>query len=151
MSDQEQAAPDTAEAAALGDTLQQLGDDAHASVRATLGALQALRTLAVADVALARAALAHALVYGGLAIALGGSCWLLLMAALVAGLQQLGVSWLLALLLAAGLSLAGTLLAAWGAARQFRHTGLQATRRQLAQWAAALPESLHRDDGTGAA
>ncbi|WP_374249720.1 phage holin family protein [Thermomonas sp.] len=150
MSGDEQAA-NAAESAALGDTLQQLGEGARASAHASLAALLALRRLLAADLALAWAALGHGLVFAGLAIALGGAGWLLLMAALVAGLQQLGLSWLLALLVAATLSLAGTLAAAWAALRHFRHTHLQATRRQLAQWAQALPDALRNDDGPGAA
>ena len=68
-----------------------------------------------------------------LAVTFGGSAWLLLMAALIAALQALGLSWLGALLLAALLSLAVTTAAAWGAVRYFGHTGMQASRRELSR------------------
>ena len=69
-----------------------------------------------------------------MAIAFGASAWLLLMATLIVALSRsLGWPWSLSLLLTAGLSVAITLLAAWGASRYFEHTRMQATRRQFAR------------------
>jgi hypothetical protein len=116
----------------LGDTLDALRSEAQANVQSMHASLGALRDLVLADLALARAALAHTLVFAAIVVSLGVSAWLLLMALLVAALQALGLSWLVALLCAALLSLAGTVFAAIAAKRSFAHTGLHATRRQLA-------------------
>ncbi len=117
----------------VSQTLHRLGEEGRATLRAGRATLRALRVLLAADFALARAAATRAAVCVALAVTFGGSAWLLLMAALIAALQALGLSWLGALLLAALLSLAATAAAAWGAVRYFGHTGMQASRRQLSR------------------
>ncbi|WP_147654041.1 phage holin family protein [Vulcaniibacterium gelatinicum] len=130
-----EAAPDFAE------SLRQVGAAGRASAGAAQDALKALRALVAADLALARSAFGRSLACTGLAIAFGGSAWLLLVTALMAWLaQDLGWPWSRALLLAAGLSLVVTGLAAWRAVRYFDHTRLAATRRQLARLGRGEPE-----------
>lgn len=130
-----EAAPEFAE------SLRQVGAAGRASAGAARDALQALRALVAADLALARSAFGRSLACAGLAIAFGGSAWLLLVTALMAWLaQDLGWPWSRALLLAAGLSLAVAGLAAWRAVRYFDHTRLAATRRQLARLGLGKPE-----------
>jgi hypothetical protein len=127
----------------LGEVLQAFRAQLHANASSALGTGRAFRDLLSADLSLARGALARAFALTGVAIALGGSCWLLLMASLIALLQHFGASWLLALSLATGLSLLGTACAAWFAMRYFHLSGMQATRRQLAKFdlfAAPPPE-----------
>lgn len=135
--------------AGVADSLRALNAEGRASLRATRDALKALRLLVVADIALARAALVRALVGIALAVIFGGSAWLLLMAALIAALQALGLSWLTALLATALLSLAVTVASALAARRYFEHSSMRATRRQLARLGlSALDELdalLHRD------
>lgn len=134
----------------LGEALHRLGEDGRAGLRAMRDALQGLRILVAADVALARGALVRALVCAGLAVALGCSAWLLLMAAAIAALQAAGLSWLAALLAAALLSVAATVATALAAARYFEHTGMQATRRQVARLGlGALDELMRGIDGEG--
>lgn len=143
------AAPD------VGETLRLLGEDSRAGLRSARSTLHALRILIAADFALARGALARALVCACVAVAFGGSAWLLLMAALIAALKALGLSWLLSMLVAALLSLAVTALASLGALRYFKHTGMQATRRQFARMGLGALDDLMRgvddEDGDAAA
>ncbi|WP_256646142.1 phage holin family protein [Thermomonas paludicola] len=134
------AAPD------VGETLHALGEGARASARSALGTGRALRALVAADLALARSALARTLAFGGVAVALGGSSWLLLMAAFIAALRSTGLSWLAALLLAALVSSVGTLAAAWAAMRHFEHSGMHATRRQLAKLGAAAARTAAKQE-----
>ena len=122
-----QAPPDLSEA------LHALGEDGRAGLKAARDSLKALRVLVSADLSLARSAFGRALAFTGVAIAFGCSSWLLLMAAMIAALQASGMSWLVALLIAACLSLAVTAAAGIAAMRYFEHTRMQATRRQLAR------------------
>ena len=118
----------------LKESLRQVGAAGRSTFDAANDASKAFRTLLAADVSLARSAFGRTLAFTGVAIAFGASSWLLLMAAGIVFLnRQLGWSWALALLLAAGLSIAVTALAGWMATRYFEHTRLQATRRQLAR------------------
>ena len=55
------------------------------------------------------------------------------MAAMVAAMQVAGLSWMLALLIAAALSIGATVAATWAAIHYFEHTRMKATRRQLAR------------------
>lgn len=128
----------------VGEALRLLGEDGRAGLRAARDTLQALRILVAADVALARGALVRALVCTCVAVAFGGSAWLLLMAALIAALQAAGLSWLAALLIAALLSIAITVTAGFAAARYFRHTGMQASRRQFARLGLGALDDLLR-------
>lgn len=122
------AAPD------LLESLRQLGDTGRASLGAAGDTAKALRSLVAADISLARSALGRALALMGVAVAFGGSAWLLLMATLIVFLNRsLGMPWSLALLLSATLSLVVTGWAGWLAVRYFEHTRMQATRRQLAR------------------
>ena len=125
--------PDSAAADTAVDAVQALGQQARSAAQSALDTGKAMATLLHADLALAGAASVRALILIGVALVLGGSCWLLLMAALVALLQLSGMSWLLALLLAAALSLAGSSIAGWLEVRYFKCADLAASRRQLAK------------------
>lgn len=118
----------------LLEALRQIGATGRASLGASVDTAKAFRTLVVADVSLARSAIGRTLALSGVAIAAGASAWLLLMTALVVFLRGAAqVSWVVALLLPALLSLVVTGIASWQAMRYFDHTRLQATRRQLAR------------------
>lgn len=128
------AAADAHASPELQEALRALGASGRATLGAASDATKALQILVAADISLARSAFGRALAFTGVAIAFGASAWLLLMAALIAWLSLgLGLAWSLSLLLSAGLSLAVTAIAAHLAMRYFGHTGLQATRRQLAR------------------
>jgi hypothetical protein len=97
-------------------------------------ALTALRILVQADISLARSAFGRTLALTGVAIAAGGTTWLMLMAALMVVLsRQLGLPWSVSLLICATLSGAITGWAVWRAQKYFGDTRLRATRRQLAR------------------
>jgi len=117
----------------LGEALHALGADSRAGLKAASDSLKALRILVAADVSLARSAFGRALAFTGVAIAFGASAWLLLMGALIAAMQAAGISWLVSLLIASGLSIAITVGAVIMAMRYFEHTRMQATRRQFAR------------------
>ncbi|WP_456986895.1 phage holin family protein [Lysobacter sp. A286] len=126
--DPDQVEPDLLEA------IRQLGLTGRASLDAAGATAKSLRSLVAADVSLARSALGRALAFTGVAIAFGGSAWLLLMTTLVVVLKgPVGMSWAVALLISALFSLTVTAIAAWMAMRYFEHTRLHATRRQLAR------------------
>jgi hypothetical protein len=125
--------PDTL-APDLLESLRQLGATGRATWGAGSDAAKALRILVAADLSLARSALGRMVAFTGVAIAFGGSAWLLLMATLVAWLSLgLGWSWTVSLLLTGVASLALAGLAVWLALRYFDHARLKATRRQLAR------------------
>ena len=106
----------------------------RSSLGAASDASKAFRSLLAADVSLARSAFGRSVAFTGLAIAFGASAWLLLMATTVVMLRmQVGLSWTVALLACAALSLVVCLLAAWGAMHYFEHTRMKASRRQLAR------------------
>ena len=117
----------------LADALHALGDEGRAGLKAASDVAKALRILVAADVSLARSAFGRTLALTGVAIAFGGSSWLLLMAAMIAALQAAGLSWLVSLLIAAALSIAVTAAAGVAAMRYFEHTRMKATRRQFAR------------------
>ena len=118
----------------IDDAVRELGAAGRATFDAGRDAGKAFRILLAADISLARSAFGRTLALTGVAIAFGASAWLLLMAALIVWLSRgLGVSWALAMLLTALLSVAVTGAAAWMATRYFEHTRLKATRRQLAR------------------
>ncbi|MCD7098001.1 phage holin family protein [Stenotrophomonas sp. MMGLT7] len=114
-------------------SLRQFGAAGREGLDATLDTGRALRRLLFADLALARAALARALVWLTVAVAFGGSAWLLLMGVVIALLQAMGWSWLASISFAALISLMVTGIGAWQALRYFEMSRLQATRRQLAR------------------
>src|SRR4249919_2328653 len=116
----------------IEESLRELGATGRATWEAGRDASKAFRILLAADVSLARSAFGRTLAFTGAAIAFGASAWLLLMAAMIAGLNRgLGWPWWVSLLLAGVLSAAITAVAGWQAMRYFDHTRLQATRRQL--------------------
>lgn len=118
----------------LAESLRQVRDAGRAGLGAANEAAKALRILIGADLSLARSAFGRALAYTGVAVAFGGSAWMLLMAALTAVLHDaLGWSWTLSLAICALLSIAVTAFGIWRAIGYFEHTRMQATRRQLAR------------------
>lgn len=136
-------APDIEEA------LRELRDTGKATLGAGRDAATALRILVSADISLARSAFGRTLALTGMAIAFGGSAWLLLMAALITYLaRHTGLSWGWSLLLTAGLSAVVTGLAAWMATRYFEHTRMKATRRQLARLGVGELAGLMADAAT---
>ena len=113
---------------------EDLGRAGMESGRAAWDVLGGLRRLIAADFALSRSAFGLTLAWTALAIALGASAWLLLMAALVLVLHDAaGMSWAAAVTLPAMVSLLGASGAAWQASRVFGDTRLGATRRHLAR------------------
>ncbi|GAB3381111.1 phage holin family protein [Lysobacter fragariae] len=128
------AKPSASPAPDLAESLRQIGGAGHDSLGAAVDAAKALRRLVSADLSLARSAFGRALAFTGVAIAFGGSTWMLLMATLTAVLHDaLGWSWTLSLAVCALLSLAVTVFGAWQAIQYFDYTRLEATRRQLAR------------------
>lgn len=118
----------------LAESLRQVRAAGRAGLGAANEAAKALRILIGADLSLARSAFGRALAFTGVAIAFGGSAWMLLMATLTAVLHDaLGWSWALSLGVCAALSLVVTALGGWLAMHYFEHTRMQATRRQLAR------------------
>lgn len=118
----------------LKESLRQVGAAGKSSYEATHDAIKAFRSLFFADVSLARSAFGRTMAFAGLAVACGGSAWLLLMATLIAVLRgTFGWGWAVSMLTCAGLSIVIAALAAWGASHYFEHTRLKATRRQLAR------------------
>lgn len=134
----------------LEEAVGELGKAGREGLNAGLEALRALRRLFIADLALARAALARALVWLTVAVAFGASAWLLLMAAGIALLRHFGMSWLGSISLMALLSLIVAVLGAWQAIRYFEMSKLDATRRQLARLGIGGDDDAD-GDGTGAA
>lgn len=122
-----------ADAPGIEETLRGLRDEGRAGLKAAGDAAKALRILLAADISLARSAFGRTLAFTGVAIAFGASAWLLLMATMVAAMQVAGLSWMLALLIAAALSIGATVAATWAAIHYFEHTRMKATRRQLAR------------------
>lgn len=118
----------------LDEALRQVMAAGRSSMGAASDASKAFRSLIAADISLARSAFGRSVAFTGLAIAFGASAWLLLMGTTVVLLRmQAGLSWTLAMLACAGLSLVVCALAAWGATHYFEHTRLKASRRQLAR------------------
>ena len=117
----------------IDESLRAIGSEGRATLDAALDAGRALRRLASADFALSRSALGRGLAWAGVAVVFGASAWLLLMAALIALLFTLGLSWLLSISLAALISLVVTGVAAWRVTVFFDMAGMPATRRQLAR------------------
>ena len=122
-----------ADAPGIEETLRGLRDEGRAGLKAAGDAAKALRILLAADISLARSAFGRTLAFTGVAIAFGASAWLLLMAAMVAAMQVAGLSWMLALLIAAALRIGATVAATCAAIHYFEHTRMKATRRQLAR------------------
>lgn len=117
----------------LLEALREIGEGSRASLEAAGDVAKSLRSLVVADVALARSAAGRAAVAGGVAMIGGVTAWLFLMGTLVMVLRSAGMSWWLSMLLPALVSLVVAGVAGWIAVAYFEHTRLQATRRQLAR------------------
>lgn len=116
----------------LDQSLRNVGKAGKDGLTSALSTVRALRSLVVADFALARVSLARALAWMVVAGVFGVCSWLLLMGALIALLQRLGLSWLSALSIPAAMSLAVTALGVFQTLRYFGYTRMEATRRQLA-------------------
>ena len=107
----------------LEESLRALGAEGRAGLKAAGDVAKALRILVAADISLARSAFGRTLALTGVAIAFGASSWLLLMAAMIAAMRSAGLSWLVALLVAAALNQRDVVLfRAWF--RYLRQTGL---------------------------
>ena len=106
------------------------------------------RRLFFTDLALARIALIRGLVFLLLATLMAGTAWAAAMVMLVVGLWQLGLPWLVSLLLPLAAS-AGLAWYAWVVARKaLAFADLDATRRQLAAWfTPAMPISTPSPTG----
>lgn len=118
----------------LSEALRQIGITSQASLSAMGDTAKSLRSLLAADVSLARSAMGRTLAMSGVAIVCGATSWMFLMGALVVFLNGVvGLSWPMALLIPAMLSLVATFLATWRAVHYFEHTRMDATRRQLAR------------------
>lgn len=115
----------------LDESLRNVGKAGKDGFASAVDTARALRSLVLADFALARVSLARAMVWMSVAAVFGVSSWLLLMGALIALLQRMGLSWLSALSIAAALSLAITGLGVFMTLHYFEHTRMEATRRQL--------------------
>lgn len=126
-------APADARPPHLDESVRRIGASSKAALASAADTGRALRSLVSADLALARSALGRALAGVAVAIVFGASAWLLLVGALIAVLQRLGLSWLQSLSIAAALSIAVTALAVWRTMHYFDMAGLHATRRQLAR------------------
>jgi hypothetical protein len=94
----------------------------------------AFRRLVLSDISLARTALVRGLVFLLLCTLAVGTAWVVAMAILVVGLQQIGLSLLMALLLPFLISCAVAFFAWRGARKALAYADLDATRRQLAAW-----------------
>lgn len=92
------------------------------------------RRLVLSDLSLARVALIRGLVFLLLCALMVGTGWVVVMTMLVVGLHQVGLSWLMSLLVPLLISLAIARYA-WSIARKaLAFADLDATRRQLAAW-----------------
>ena len=94
----------------------------------------AFRRLVMSDLALARTALIRGLVFLLVAVILAGTGWGVAMVMIVVVLHQVGLHWLLALVVPLVLSL-GIARYCWGVSRKaLAFADLDATRRQLSDW-----------------
>lgn len=116
----------------IGEAFETLGQAGRESLDSGRDMGRAMRRLVAAEVAQARIVLARAAVWLAVAVAFGASAWLLLMAALIAGLHALGLSWLAATTISALVSLLVAALGAWQTLRYFEMARFQASRKQLA-------------------
>lgn len=118
----------------LDESVRRIRDAGRGTLDAAFGTGRAMRKLLVADIALSRSALGRAMAWTAVAIVFGASAWLLTAATMIAMLRNvLDWSWLASISLTALVSLALAALASWRASVFFDHTGLHATRRQLAR------------------
>ena len=116
----------------IGEAFETLGQAGRESLDSGRDMGRAMRRLVAAEVAQARIVLARAAVWLAVAVAFGASAWLLLMAALIAGLHALGLSWLAATSISALVSLLVAVLGAWQTLRYFEMARFESSRKQLA-------------------
>lgn len=116
----------------IGDTVETLSQAGRESLESGRDMGRAMRRLVAAEVAQARIVLARAAVWLAVAVAFGASAWLLLMAALIAGLHAMGLSWLAATSISALVSLLVAVLGAWQTLRYFEMARFESSRKQLA-------------------
>lgn len=116
----------------IGEAFGTLGQAGRESVASGRDMTRAMRRLVAAEVAQARIVLARAAVWLAIAVAFGASAWLLLMAALIAGLHALGLSWLASTSISALVSLLVAAIGAWQTLRYFEMARFESTRKQLA-------------------
>ena len=118
----------------LKEDVSQLLDAGRTATREYGAAGASLRRLFFSDLALARIALIRGLVFLLLAALMAGTAWVALMVGVVVGLWQLGLPWLVSLLVPLLASL-GVAWYAWVVARKaLAFADLDATRRQLGAW-----------------
>ena len=118
----------------LKEDVSQLLDAGRDAAREYGAAGASLRKLVLTDIALARIALIRGLVFLLLCALMAGTAWVALMVGIVVGLWQLGLPWLVALLVPL-LASVGVGWYAWLVARRaLAFADLDASRRQLAAW-----------------
>ena len=118
----------------LKEDVSQLLDAGRTAAREYGAAGASLRRLFFTDLSLARTALIRGLVFLLLCALMAGTAWVALMVGIVVGLWQLGLPWLVSLLVPLLASL-GVGWYAWVVARKaLAFADLDATRRQLANW-----------------
>ena len=119
--------------AGIVDNARALLDEGGDVARAALDTLAALKTLAGAELALAKAAVTRAAVFLVVAAIAGLVATFYLFATLAAALVAAGLGWPLALGIATLLLLLGAGLLVWRALAMFRLARFDGTRRQLAR------------------
>lgn len=129
----------------LGDTARRLYAEGETVARGVLRTLDALQALAGHEAALARAALPQAVLFAGIAVALGLATWLYLMALLVAWLHLL-LGWPGAMAVATALSLLGAGACLWRCIVLLKMTRFEATRRQLRELKRVLRQEPGPED-----
>ena len=121
-----------ADAPGIGEAIHSIGEAGKESLDSGRDIVRAMRRLVAADIAQARIVLARAAVWLGVAVAFGASAWLLVMAALIVGLNHIGLSWLAATSISAVVSVVIAGVGAWQALRYFEMARFEASRKQLA-------------------
>lgn len=149
MSDSNADRPTPETPPSLEDSLRRVGKAGKEGLSSAVSTARALRTLMLAEFALARVALARAMVWMSVAAVFGVSSWLLLMGALIALLQRMGLSWLASLSIAAGLSVAVTGFSVFKMLHYFNFTHMEATRRQLKALGLGDDEEINKDKDAG--
>lgn len=115
------------------------------------GAGGALRALVLAELALSRSALIRALVLLAVAVVLGTTAWLYLMAMLALGLRALGLVWWVAVAVPGLASLVLALGCAWSARRLLDDARFLRTRRVLARLREVASAQAADPPGNGSA
>lgn len=127
------AAANTASTPDLEQSLRNAANAAWAALGSGKATMVALRRLFFYDIAMARSACGHGVLWTCMLVIFGATSWLLLAGTLIALLQWFGLSWLQSVFFTALASLVMTGIALWRAIHFFELMSLQATRRQLQQ------------------